>query len=135
MTVDSSPSSYRDSSTSGDCPLRKKQLELIDRYIARNHTCKWDTSDSIVVRRAAKDFQVAMDRCMQVESVYLEKISGLKTVDGLAATDVCIAHVLASTYRQFQHPEEWAYVHRTKVRDLVLRPLIDSIPFIASFLC
>ena len=66
---------------------------------------------------------MAMDRCMQVENVYLEKISGLKTVDGLAATDVCIAHVLASTYRQFQHPEEWAYVHRTKVRTrcLVLR--------------
>lgn len=125
MTVDSKPSSYTDSSASGDCPLRKKQLGLIDRYIAHNHT-KWDTSDSIVVCRAAKDFQMAMDRCMQVENVYLEKISGLKTVDELAATDVCIAHVLASTYRQFQHPEEWAYVHRTKVRTRCLGLL--SIP-------
>jgi len=68
--------------------------------------------------RAVKDFKVAMDRCMQVESVYLEKIGSLRTIDGLASTDVCIAHVLASTHNQFQHPEEWSYVHRTKVRGL-----------------
>ena len=41
MTVDSSPSSS-DSSTSGDCPLRKKQLGLIDRCISHNHTT-WGT--------------------------------------------------------------------------------------------
>ena len=63
---------------------------------------------------------MAMDRCMQIERVYLDKLSPLKVVAGVTPTDICIAHVLASTHNQFRHPEEWAYMHRTKVSKLLL---------------
>lgn len=60
-----------------------------------------------------QSLQKAMDSCMKIEKVFLEKSWGKDT--GVSSIDVCFAHVLAQTQSGILFPEEWEYIKRTQV--------------------
>ena len=68
-----------------------------------------------------QSLQKAMDSCMKVEKVYLEKSWGKDT--GVSPVDICFAHVLAQTQSGILFPEEWEYIKRTQVEPKLFQSL------------
>lgn len=65
------------------------------------------------VEETAKEFHVALDRCLQAEKIFLNNFRD--SMPSIPVTDFCLAHVLGNSYKQFLYPEEWSYMVRQKV--------------------
>jgi len=75
------------------------------------------------LNNAADDFQMAMDRCMQTEKIYLAKMASQQSPSTVAATDVCLAHVLGSTHAQFRFAEEWHFMYLHQIEQRLVKGL------------